>query len=389
MSTALVNIGESHAGDAAGSPLDGDAMVLDRGDIVWVGDTSEVTAGAHETVVDVAGATVIPGLIDSHVHTTFGDFTPRQGMLGFLDSYLHGGTTRVISASEVHVPGRPTDVVGVKALAVAAQRCFADYRPSGVTVHAGSVILEPGLTKADFAELRAAGVWLAKAGFGAFGGPMEYVPIVHAAREAGIVVMTHSGGGSIPGSLSKISVDVILAMRPNIAGHVNGGPTALDPEENARIVEEGDGIALQLVQAGNLRSAIDIADRALAADAFERVLIATDTPTGTGVISLGMLRQMAELASLSELTPRQVVTACTGNVAGVYGLSAGLLEVGRPADVLVVDAPVGGRGDDAFAALAIGDLPAVAVAITAGEVRFTKSRNTPPPTRPVTVRSGK
>lgn len=385
MSTAVVHIGASHTGDQAGSPLHGDAVVLDGGNIAWTGDSADVVPGDHATVVDAAGAAVIPGLIDSHVHTTFGDFTPRQGMIGFLDSYLHGGTTRVISASEVHVPGRPRDVTGVKALAIAAQRCFADYRPSGVTVHAGSVILEPGLTASDFRELRAAGVWLAKAGFGAFGDPMDYVPLVHAAREAGIVVMVHTGGGSIPGSMSKIGADALLAMHPHVAGHVNGGPTALDPAENERLVDHGGDIALQLVHAGNLRSAIDIANRALGTGQFGRLLIATDTPTGTGVVALGMLRQMAELASLSELSGRQVVAAATGNVGTVYGLEAGRLSVGKPADLLVVDAPVGGRAHDAFAALENGDLPAVAVAITAGAVRLGRSRNTPPPARPVKV----
>jgi len=84
-----------------------------------------------------------PGLIDSHVHVTFGDYTPRQRTVGISKAYLHGGTTTAISASEVHVPGRPRDPEGVKALALAAQRCFADYRPGGMKVIAGSVILEP------------------------------------------------------------------------------------------------------------------------------------------------------------------------------------------------------------------------------------------------------
>jgi enamidase len=384
-STAVINIGDSHSGDAAGTPLAGDALAMTGDRITWIGDSAEISSADHEHIVDAAGATVVPGLIDSHVHTTFGDYTPRQGMVGFLDSYLHGGTTRVISASEVHVPGRPTDVIGVKALAVAAQRCFITYRPSGVAVHAGSVVLEPGLTFADFEELRDVGVRLAKAGFGAFADAMDYAPVVRAARKAGLVVMCHTGGGSIPGSRAKISADALLAMRPNVAGHVNGGPTALDPEENARMVEEGGDVALQLAHAGNLRSAIDITNRALAAEQFHRLLIATDTPTGTGVVSLGMLRQMAELASLSNLTARQAVAACTGNVSVIYGLDAGLLQVGRPADLLVVDTPVGGRAPDAFGALEIGDLPAVAVAVTAGEIRFTKSRNTPPPHRPVTL----
>lgn len=386
MTLALVNIGDSHDGGPEGSPLPGDAIAVEGGRIRWIGSSSDLSDHDFQAVVDAAGATVVPGFIDSHVHTTFGDYTPRQQTIGFLDSYLHGGTTRVISASEVHVPGRPTSVVGVKALAVAAAHSYANYRPSGMTVHAGSVILEPGLTSADFVELRQQGVWLAKAGFGAFAAATDYAPVVKDARSAGITVMCHTGGGSIPGSLSKIDVRALLAMQPDIAGHVNGGPTALSPEENTCIVEEGGEIALQVVHAGNLRSAIDIAEKALAHGSFRRLLIATDTPTGTGVIPLGMLRQMAEMCSLGPLTPRQAVSASTGNVGSRYGLEAGRLAVGAPADIVVLDAPLGCTTDSAFSAMSQGDLPAVAVVITAGEVRFTKSRNTPGPVRPVALR---
>lgn len=389
MTTAIVNIGPSHDGGMAGDPLPGDALVCDGDRISWIGDTADVDTGDHDTVVDAAGATVVSGWIDSHVHTTFGDYTPRQQTVGFLESYLHGGMTRAISASEVHVPGRPKDVVGVKALAIAAQRCFQDYRPSGVTVHGGSVILEPGLTREDFRDLREAGVWMAKGGFGAFDSPEAYAPVVQDATAEGILVMCHTGGGSIPGSLSKITADALLAMRPRVAGHVNGGPTALSRSELERLIAEAPEMALQVVQAGNLRSAIEVCELALEADSFDRLLIATDTPTGTGMIPLGMMRQMAELASLGPLTSRQAVSASTGNVGAVYGLDAGRIEVGRPADLLVIDAPIGGQAEDAFGALEIGDLPAVAVAITQGLVRFSKSRNTPTATRPVTVSSAR
>ncbi|MCK4177053.1 amidohydrolase family protein [Aciditerrimonas ferrireducens] len=385
MSIAVVRIGSSHIGDLAGTPLDGDALVLEDERIAWVGTSEEVRPADHRLVVDAAGAGVVPGFIDSHVHVTFGDYTPRQQTVGFLESYLHGGMTRAISASEVHVPGRPTDPAGVKALAVAAERCFRSYRPGGVTVHAGSVILEPGLTEADFVELRQAGVWLAKAGFGAFPDPMGYVPVVQAARRAGLVVMCHTGGGSIPGSQRAIGAEALLAMQPNIAGHVNGGPTAMSDEDNQRVVLEGGDMALQLVQAGNLRSAIDIARLALEHHQEHRLLLASDTPTGTGMIPLALLRTMAELVSLGPLSPELALAAVTGSVARVYDLPAGRLALGAPADLLVLDAPVGSVAKDWKGALRLGDLPAVAVALTAGELRFTRSRNTPPPSRPVTV----
>lgn len=384
MSVALVNVGRSHAGDLAGTPLDGDALVCADGVVAWIGDGAEIVRGEHAQVIDAGGAGLVPGLIDSHVHVTFGDYTPRQQTVGYLESYLHGGVARAISASEVHVPGRPGDPAGVKALAIAAQRCFADFRPGGVTVHAGSVILEPGLTAEDFAELRREGVWLAKAGFGAVEGPLDYVPLVRMAQEAGLLVTAHTGGGSIPGSLDRIDAAAILAMRPDVSFHVNGGPTAMHPGDDERIVVEGGEIALQLAMAGNLRSALRICELARAHGQEHRLLISSDTPTGTGVVPLALWHLMAELVSLGGLTPELAVAAATGSVGRVYGLDAGRLEVGRPADLLVVDAPLGSAGEDWAGALQAGDMPAVCLAMTAGEVRFTRSRNTPAPKRPVT-----
>lgn len=383
MSAAVVNIGRSHTGDLAGTPLAGDALVCDDGAIAWIGASEDVAAGDHERVLDAGGAGVIPGLIDSHVHVTFGDYTPRQQTVGYLESYLHGGTTRAITASEVHVPGRPSDPAGVKALAIAAQRCFADFRPGGVTVHAGSVILEPGLTRADFDELRSQRVWLAKAGFGAFDAPLDYVPVAQAAREAGLLVTCHTGGGSIPGSLDRIDAEAVIAMGAHVSFHVNGGPTAMTPADNEKIVVEGGSIALQLAMAGNLRSALDICKLAREHDRADRLLISTDTPTGTGVVPLGMFHLIAELVSLGGLPVELAIAAATGSVGRVYGLDAGLLEVGRPADLLVLDAPLGSAGEDWAEALEVGDVPGIGAALTAGEVRYTKSRNTPAPKRPV------
>src|SRR5215469_3855580 len=97
---------------------------MEGGKIASVGNCGAAAVESCDVVIDADGATAIPGLIDSQVHNTFGDYTPRQKTVGFLDSYVHGGITTAISASEVHVPGRPTDPEGVKALAVAAFKCY-------------------------------------------------------------------------------------------------------------------------------------------------------------------------------------------------------------------------------------------------------------------------
>ena len=144
MKIAITNLGEIVSGQWRSPLVQGDTILTDGGKIALVGTASAAAVESADVVIDADGMTAIPGLIDSHVHITFGDYTPRQKTVGYLESYLHGGVTTSISASEVHVPGRPRDVEGVKALAVAAQRCFADYRPGGMRVIAGSVILEPG-----------------------------------------------------------------------------------------------------------------------------------------------------------------------------------------------------------------------------------------------------
>jgi enamidase len=335
-------------------------------------------------VIDAAGAVAAPGLIDSHVHITFGDYTPRQQTVGYLESYLHGGTTTAISASEVHVPGRPRDADGVKALAVAAHKCFANYRPGGMKVHAGSIILEPTLSADDLAEVRRQGVWLAKAGFGAFGSAFEYAPLIKAARSTGMITTVHTGGSSIPGS-GTVGADHLLALQPHVSFHVNGGPTAMPDVDFERLVRESD-IALQVCTAGNLRTTILCARLARRYDAFARLIVATDTPTGSGIMPLGMLYTISHLASLAEISPEECIAAATGNNARIYGLDSGLLAPGKVADIVVLDAPDGGTQNTALDAIRNGDIAAVAAVISGGEPRFVgRSRNSPAPTRKVRI----
>ncbi|MGE4243077.1 amidohydrolase family protein [Ramlibacter sp.] len=384
MKTAIVNIGKIVSGEWREPLAAGDSILMEAGRISKVGGLSDADLAACDVVIDANRNVAIPGLIDSQVHNTFGDYTPRQKTVGFLESYVHGGTTTCISASEVHVPGRPKDPEGVKALAVAAKKCFDDFRPGGMRVHAGSIILEPGLTEADFKEVADKGVWLAKAGFGAVKTPYEYAEMVGWAKKAGMITTVHTGGSSIPGS-SGIWFDHLLRMQPHVSFHVNGGPVAMPDRDFPRIVNESD-IALQVCTAGNLRTLLLIAKLALEAKKFDRLLIATDTPTGSGIMPLGMMYTITHLASLMDLPVEWAIAAATGNNARVYGLNNGFIAPGKDADVVLLDACVGGSKDNALDALANGDIAAVSAVVTNGVPRFVgRSRNTPAPTNAPTV----
>ena len=374
----VVNIGAMATGILAAPRLEAEAIFVENGRIMAIGAASPIGAASAEVVVDCRGTTVIPGLVDSHCHVVLGDYTPRQKTVDFLDSYVHGGITSVVSAGEgVHAPGRPHDAAASKALAIAAAKCFEHFHPNGMKVNAGSVVLEPGLTDDDFAEMARHGVRHAKYGFGGYAQPRDGEADVRRAQKHGLCVMSHSGGSSIPGS-SPISHEVLLHLRPDVCGHVNGGTTSLDEAGIDRIIAESE-MALQIVQAGNLRAALHIVRRAREAGALARVCVASDTPTGTGVMPLGVMKSVCELASLGDLPPEVVIALATGNNARAFRLAAGTgtLAVGAPADLVVCDAPSASLAADALTAIARGDIPGISCVVIDGQVRVGRSRNTP------------
>jgi enamidase len=376
------NIGTLVSGNLDQPLIDGDTIVVRDGLISAVGNRDDCDDSGITTMIDAGGATVIPGLHDNHVHPVIGDFTPRQRTMDFIDSCMHGGVSTMLSAGEPHVPGRPNDAAGVKALAILAHKSFAKLRPSGVKVHAGAVLLEEDLVEGDFDDLAAAGCTLVgEIGISGLKDPVEAGKMTGWAQARNMKVMVHTGGASIPGS-GVIDADFVKEVQPDVAGHVNGGPTSLPLSDVERILGE-TAARVELVHNGNIATLAQIARMVAERGELNRIVVGTDCPAGSGVQPLGILRVVSYLASMADLDPAVAVALATGNTAQLHGLNRGTLEVGREADLAIVDTPLGSQAGDAMGALAIGDTLAVAGLIIDGVVRFTKSRNTPPPTRSI------
>ena len=379
------NIGLLLSGDIDRPILDADTIVVDAGRIVAVGKAADCDAEGATTVIDARGTCVCPGLIDSHVHPVFGDWTPRQSQLGWIDSTLHGGVTTMISAGEVHLPGRPKDIVGLKALAITAQRAFDNFRPSGMKVLAGAPVIEKGMLESDFRELAEAGVGLlGEIGLGSVKGGTEAATMVKWARKYGIQSTIHTGGPSIPGS-GLIDKDVVLEADADIIGHINGGHTAL-PEAQVCELCERSSRAIEIVHNGNERIAIAAAKMALQLKCPHRVILGTDGPAGSGVQPLGILRMVAMLSSLAGIPAELVFCFATGNTARIRNLNCGLIEVGRAADLVFMDRAQHTAGATLLESVQLGDIPGVGMVMIDGIVRCGRSRNTPPATQvPVVV----
>jgi imidazolonepropionase len=126
--TAIINIGELITNDPSlGNGILGRrpdaALVIDEGKVAWVGTSA--LAPAADSVIDAAGASVIPGFVDSHAHPVFAgdraeEFTAR--MAG--QSYKAGGIRSTVQATREASDEELRGTIG---------RLATEFRSSGVT----------------------------------------------------------------------------------------------------------------------------------------------------------------------------------------------------------------------------------------------------------------
>ncbi len=379
------NIGLLLSGDIDKPILDADTIVVNDGLIVAVGKEKDCDTEGAKTVIDAKKVCVAPGLIDSHVHPVAGDWTPRQSQLSWIESSLNGGVTTMISAGEVHYPGRPKDIVGLKALAITAQRSFDAFRPAGVKVLAGAPVIEKGMVESDFKELAEAGVsLLGEVGLGSVKAGYEAQQMIAWARKYGIQSTIHTGGPSVPGS-GYIDKDTVLEADADIIGHINGGHTSLSEKHVCELCEKSTR-GIEIVHNGNERTAVAAARAAIELKCPHRVILGTDGPAGSGVQPLGILRMVSLISAFADIPAELVFCFATGNTARMRNLNSGLIEPGRDADFVFMDRAQHTAGATLLESVQMGDVPGVGMVMIDGIVRCGRSRNTPPATElPVVV----
>src|SRR6218665_1262498 len=384
MSTLITGASAIVGGRLAKPVLAGDSILVKGGKIDRIGFAADVAREPHDSTKDVANAVIMPGVIDPHTAPVLGDFTKRHNTLRWVTAHLNGGVTTLIPAGETHWPGRRRTPIGAKSIGMAAAQSSLDLRPGGAKLHGGAILIEPGLSSADFDDMERAGVRLVgEIGLGTsidadrIRGPIEE------ARARGWTIPLHVGGASVPGS-HVVSGDLVVELNPDVVSHANGGPTARPFAEILRVIE-GTTVAIEVVQAGNTRALVRIVEHLNREGLLSRLQFGTDSPSGTGVMPLGILRTIAYATAFADVDPVAALCCASGEVAARYRLEVGVIEAGRPADLVVLDVPLGGQGSTALDSFVNGDTPSVALVMVDGEVVVPPSRVTPPPTHPPIV----
>jgi len=378
-SVIIHNIGALVTGDIRSPLSDARSLRIEDGRFKDIG----TDRSSADLVIDAQGNLVTPGLIDSHVHPSFGELTPVQNATNWISAYLHGGVTCMVSAGELHLPGLPIDQPDpdlFRSLALLTRACYDHYRPSGVKVEAGTMMLVPGMKRADFEAVAAAGGKCVKFIFYSYGeNPVEQENYVRWAGELGLKVKIHSGGVSRSGVSRPAGADVVLTLKPDIVGHINGGPIPMPLSDMERILLESD-YWLEIAYGGNHSLAQTFMKRVAQKGQLHRVILGTDTPSGTGVAPRGMLRTMALVASVPGVKPEEAVCMATGSAALAHNLDSGFVQEGKPADLVIMGKIQGASGKTPLESLGDGNLLGISMALIDGRVVIRdRSLQTPPP----------
>ena len=363
--TLLKNIGCLYSGNIEAPVIDADSLLVEDGKITAFGKGLSVDPDTE--VIDVKGTTVMPGLIDSHTHPVIGDWTPRQTALNWIDPYLRAGVTGLVSVGETHIPGKPKDAVGMRALATVAKQTFDNVRPSNMKVYGGAYIMHKDAPEEDFKDLAAMGVKATgEIGLGSANRVETAAEKVKWAKEAGMTVTCHRGAAYLHGS-NVIDAETILGLNPTVICHVTLGRI---PFEEIKLYFEETTSYIELCrgQMGSIRESAEVIRLAKERDELRRVLLGNNCPSGFGIFPHGIWELVALLTTCCDMSPAQAVACATGNNASAFKLDTGMIAPGRCADLIVCDAPVGSTYQNASQTLSAGVIPGVSLVMVDGKV---------------------
>lgn len=366
--------------DASKPALGPSTVIVENGRIARIEDGATAPAGA--TVVDMRGKTVMPGLIDAHVHLTSDPGTPfwreaidppeRAAVTGVKNALLtaRAGFTTVrdlgapgLSSFALRdairdgiVPGPRVIASGGALSIVGGHGDVSGFRPEvnevldpeGTCTGADQCaerVREWAKRGSDVIKITSTGGVLSQQGRGLEGhfDPAEIRAITSTAHRLGLKVAAHAHGARGIEDAARAGVDSIdhgtFADGPAVQAMKASGSWYVPTLMAFTGVRDrlGKGVYTPVVEAKG-REALAQWGKGLTAAHRAGVRIAFGTDAG--VFEHGRNGEEAELmVRLGGMTPRQVLASATTGAAELLGLSneVGTLEAGKSADLIAVD----------------------------------------------------
>ena len=357
-SNAIVFHGATVIVGDGSDPIEDATFVIEDGRFVAAGAAGEVMAPQGAAQVDLSGRTVIPALIDTHVHLS----VPRDALIDDLQRRAYYGVGAAVSLG--HDDGEATAAVRDVQVPGAARAMTAGR---GITRH------EPGRSEVPYwintpeeartavRELAAANVDLVKIWVDDRDGqydkltPELYGAVIDEAHQHGLRVTAHifsledakglleAGVDAFAHSVRDMDVDdefvEMVQARPEVVLVANLGARGVH-EDLSWLSGTLPADQLEQTQAGYMdrpeaQESFGIQARNLARLNEAGMKIAMGTDGNAGWRPHIEMRDMVE----SGMSPHEVIVASTGAAAEFLKMSdTGTIEAGKSADFVVLEA---------------------------------------------------
>lgn len=338
------------------APIENAVFVVENGHFTVVGPAASVTVPAGGTRVDLTGKTVIPALVNAHIHLSL-DRAEREDQLRHM-AYYGQGTVVSMGLDEGTVPFELRDqpiIDGARSL-VAGRGITAPEPGRSEVPHWVTTAEE---ARGAVAELAEADVDLVKIWVDDRGGQYErlseplYTAVIDEAHQNDLQVAAHIFRLEDAKGLLRAGVDMFahgirdqvlddellqlweergdVALIPNLPSP--GMPSDLSwittaPAEATRPNQPSE----TQLRAQQEAFAIQAENLSRLNEAGAHIAFGTDgsSPWAAHLELEDMVR--------AGMTPAEVITAATGNSAALFGLNAGTFDTGNVADFVVLDA---------------------------------------------------
>lgn len=403
---ALVTVADS--GEVRRGATQGDiglitdgAVAMRAGSIAAVGTTAEVMADWSDSsvpVIDAAGKTVLPGLVECHSHPLFGgdrhdEYAERLGGASLADVAARGGgiwssvvATRAADDAQLLANlGRAFDRMVRGGITTAEVKSGYGLTVADELHQLDLLNNARGLTPMELVitflgahvvprDIDAAAGDPAQAYADLVGGPMTDAVLAQGIAQfqdvtvedglftpdQALAIMTRSHE---LGLTTRVHAD---AWKPSLGWQtaVEGGAISAEhltytPDEEIDRVGRADAVAVLLPVA----ELIYMTDRRANANRFiaNDVPVAISTDYCSSIHATSLLSTMTMAGPWFRITPAQAIVGCTLNAAYSLGLAdrCGSLDVGKRGDLLVLDCP---HPNELFLGLADDMLDAVVIA---------------------------
>jgi imidazolonepropionase-like amidohydrolase len=316
------------------------AVVIQKGRIVAVGARSQVKIPVDAKIVDVQGATILPGFINAHVHQGFSASN--------LKAWAQAGVTTVrdlgaFSSGDLFANRDALLKDNLNARLVVAGPMITV--PGGYPIvpwgGTGLTVTSPEDASAKTKRLLDDGADVIKIALDSGGSFRMNIPILSAKETSAIVQTAHARGGWVSAHVLRTD-DLARALDADVDDIAHMVEDSLPDQLAARVVKDEVYWTPTLElwkRVGQQTDRRAVANLSRFVKAGGKVALGTDYAGYNAVFDLGMPVTEIELLREAGMTPMQIIVAATSNAARVCNLDheLGTLAPGKIADVLIVD----------------------------------------------------